>query len=206
MIPSGKSAWRQYDERFTEEVIHQFCGKEKRHEGFDYGRNGGYRIRSHYKICSGRASAGRNGPPLDRNLIRPIEDKIDIELADLLDIPRIFSILKKYEITHIIHTAALVGAMSNLNPPQSIHINVVGTLNILEAARLMKVQRVVYTSAKGVYGHIEGEYAHPTFKPLAEDYPRGPSVSTNPQSSWASIWDNSTRAPTGWNLPPSASA
>ena len=111
---------------------------------------------------------------LDRNLIRPIEDKIDIELADLLDIPRIFSILQKYEITHIVHTAALVGAMSNLNPPQSIHINVIGTLNILEAARLMKVQRVVYTSAKGVYGHIEGEYAHPTFKPLPEDYPKRP--------------------------------
>jgi UDP-glucose 4-epimerase len=111
---------------------------------------------------------------LDRNLIRPIEDKIDIELADVLDIPRIISILQKYEITHIVHTAALVGAMSNLNPPQSIHINVIGTLNILEAARLMKVQRVVYTSAKGVYGHIEGEYAHPTFKPLPEDYPKRP--------------------------------
>jgi UDP-glucose 4-epimerase len=111
---------------------------------------------------------------LDRNLIRPIEDKIDIELADVLDIPRIISILQKYEITHIVHTAALVGAMSNLNPPQSIHINVIGTLNILEAARLMKVRRVVYTSAKGVYGHIEGEYAHPTFNPLPEDYPKRP--------------------------------
>ena len=102
---------------------------------------------------------------LDRNLIRPIEDKIDVELADVLDLPRVLSIIQTHKITHIIHTAALVGAMSNQNPPQSIHINVIGTLNILEAARLMKVQRVVYTSAKGVYGHIDGEYAHPTFKP-----------------------------------------
>ena len=98
---------------------------------------------------------------LDRNLIRSFEDKVDIELADVLDLPRIFSIIEKYNITHIVHTAALVGALSNQNPPQSIHINVIGTLNILEAARFMKVQRVVYTSAKGVYGHIEGEYAHP---------------------------------------------
>lgn len=111
---------------------------------------------------------------LDRNLIRSFEDKIDIELADVLDLPRILSIIQKYNITHIVHTAALVGAVSNLNPPQSVQVNVIGTLNILESARLMKVQRVVYTSAKGVYGHIEGEYAHPTFKPLPEDYPKRP--------------------------------
>ncbi len=111
---------------------------------------------------------------LDRNLIRSIEDKVDIELGDVLDLPRLFSILQTHNITHVIHTAALVGAMSNQNPPMSIHINVIGTLNILEAARLMKVQRVVYTSAKGVYGHIEGEYAHPTFKPLPEDHPKRP--------------------------------
>ncbi len=111
---------------------------------------------------------------MDRNLIRPIEDKVDIELGDVLDLPRIFSIIQTHQITHIIHTAALVGAVSNLNPPQSIHINVIGTLNILEAARLMKIQRVVYTSAKGIYGHIEGEYAHPTYKPLPEDHPKRP--------------------------------
>lgn len=111
---------------------------------------------------------------LDRNLIRPIEDKVDIELGDVLDLPRILSIIQSYKITHIVHTAALVGALSNQNPPQSIHINVIGTLNILEAARLMKVQRVVYTSAKGIYGHIDGEYAHPTYKPLPEDHPKRP--------------------------------
>ena len=47
---------------------------------------------------------------LDRNLVRPIEDKIDIELGDVLDLPRILSIIQTHQITHIIHTAALVGA------------------------------------------------------------------------------------------------
>jgi UDP-glucose 4-epimerase len=111
---------------------------------------------------------------LDRNLIAPIEDKIDVELADVQDFPRIIEIIQKYGVTHIVHTAALVGAVSNKNPPQSIHVNVVGTLNIIEAARLMKVKRIVYTSAKGVYGYIYGEYAHPTYKPLPEDHPKNP--------------------------------
>jgi nucleoside-diphosphate-sugar epimerase len=72
---------------------------------------------------------------LDRNLIRPIEDQVDIELGDVLDLPRILSIIESYKITHIIHTAALIGALSHKNPPQSIQINVIGALNILEAAR-----------------------------------------------------------------------
>ena len=111
---------------------------------------------------------------MDRNLIAPVEDRIDIELADVQDFPRIISIIQKYGITHIAHTAAMVGFVSSQNPPQSIHVNVLGTLNILEAARLMKVQRVVYTSTKGVYGYVTGEYGHPTYKPLPEDYPKNP--------------------------------
>ncbi len=111
---------------------------------------------------------------LDRSLIRPIEDQVDIELCDVLDLPRILSLIQSYKITHIIHTAALIGALSHKNPPQSININVIGTLNILEAARLMKVQRVVYTSAKGIYANTTGEYGPPTYKPLSEDYPKDP--------------------------------
>lgn len=111
---------------------------------------------------------------MDKKLVGEIEDKAHFELCDLLDLPRLIDIIQSYEITHIIHTAALVGALSAQNPPHAVNINVIGTLNILEAARLMKIQRVVYASAKGVYGHIGGEYAHPTYKPLPEDYPKNP--------------------------------
>jgi len=111
---------------------------------------------------------------MDRNLIGPIEGRIDVELADVQDFSRITSIIDKYKITHIVHTAALVGAVSAKNPPQSVHVNVIGTLNIVEAARIMKVERVIYTSSKGVYGYIGGEYAHPTYKPLPEDHPKNP--------------------------------
>lgn len=111
---------------------------------------------------------------LDNMLIQPIKEKVDIELGDVSDLPRILSIIQKHSITHIIHMAGLIGALSSQNPPQSIQINVLGTLNILEAARFMKVQRVVFTSAKGVYAPMEGEYGHPTYKPITEDYPKNP--------------------------------
>jgi len=111
---------------------------------------------------------------VDKTLINDIENNVDIEVCDILDFPRLISILQSYRITHIIHTAALIGALSQQNPPQAVNINVMGTLNILEAARLMKINRVVYASAKGVYGNIAGEYAHPTYKPLPEEYPKNP--------------------------------
>jgi UDP-glucose 4-epimerase len=111
---------------------------------------------------------------LDNNLIRTIKDKVDIELGDVSDLPRILSIIQKHGITHIIHMAALIGALSNQNPPQSVQINVMGTLNILEAARFMKVQRVIFSSAKGVYAATEPPHGPPTYKPITEDYPKDP--------------------------------
>ncbi len=49
-----------------------------------------------------------------------------------------------------------------------------GMVNVLEAARAFDVTRVVYTSAKGVYGPVLGEYGAPTYKPVPEDFPKNP--------------------------------
>lgn len=110
----------------------------------------------------------------DDKLIRGIADRVDIELGDILDLPRLIEVIKKYLITHIIHTAAFVGALSQADPALSVQVNVMGTVNILEAARLFGVERVVYTSAKGVYGDVRGKHGHPTYQPLNEDHPKNP--------------------------------
>ena len=110
----------------------------------------------------------------DEALIRDILDEVDIELGDVLDMPRLLQVVKTHKITHIVHTAAFVGAVSQANPALSIQVNVMGTVNVLEAARAFDVKRVVYTSAKGIYGPVLGEYGHPTYKPVAEDLPKHP--------------------------------
>jgi len=110
----------------------------------------------------------------DESLIRHLLDQVDIELGDILDGPRLVEVLRKHRVTHIVHAAAFIGAVSQANPAKSVEVNVMGTVNVLEAARQLGVQRVVYTSAKGVYGHIAGEYGHPTYKPLPEDHPKNP--------------------------------
>jgi UDP-glucose 4-epimerase len=110
----------------------------------------------------------------DKALVRDILDEIDIELGDILDLPRLLDIIKRHRITHIVHAAAFVGAVSQANPALSVQVNVMGMVNVLEAARLFEVKRVVYTSAKGVYGPALGEYGFPTYKPVHEDLPKNP--------------------------------
>ncbi len=110
----------------------------------------------------------------DDGLVRDILDRVDIELGDVLDMPRLLDVLKRHRITHVVHAAAFVGAVSQANPALSIQVNVMGTVNVLEAARAFDVKRVVFTSAKGVYGPVLGEYGHPTYKPVPEDLPKNP--------------------------------
>jgi UDP-glucose 4-epimerase len=110
----------------------------------------------------------------DESLIADIVDKVDIELGDVLDMPRILQAIKKHKVTHVVHSAAFVGAVSAANPALGIQVNVMGLVNMLEAARALDVKRVVFTSAKGVYGPVTGEYGHPTYKPIPEDVPKNP--------------------------------
>jgi UDP-glucose 4-epimerase len=110
----------------------------------------------------------------DESLVRDILDKVDIELGDVLDLPRLMDVIKRHQVTHIVHAAAFVGAVSQANPALSVQVNVMGMVNVLEAARLFEVRRVVYTSAKGVYGPAVGEYGFPTYKPVPEDLPKNP--------------------------------
>ena len=96
----------------------------------------------------------------DESLVGDIIGQIDVELGDVLDMPRLLQVIKAHKIT--------------ANPALSIQVNVMGMVNVLEAARAFDVERVVYTSAKGVYGPIEGEYGHPNYKPVDEDKPKSP--------------------------------
>ena len=110
----------------------------------------------------------------DDSLVGDIADKIDFEAGDILDMPRLLDVIKRHRVTHIVHAAAFVGAVSAANPALSIQVNVMGTVNVLEGARLFDVARVVFTSAKGIYGPIRGDYGAPHYKPIPEDMPKNP--------------------------------
>ena len=43
----------------------------------------------------------------DDSLIGDIIDKVDIELGDVLDMPRILQAIKKHKVTHIVHLSLI---------------------------------------------------------------------------------------------------
>ncbi len=68
----------------------------------------------------------------------------------------------------VLHLAASVGnARSIADPQRDSSVNVVGTLNVLEAARVHGIERVVFSSSAGIFGELKT-------LPIAEDHPQDP--------------------------------
>ena len=73
--------------------------------------------------------------------------------SDIRNFGKINEIIKDNKIEQVYHLAALVSVQESIqNPILSNDINVKGTLNILESARLNGVKRVVFSSSAAVYG------------------------------------------------------
>jgi len=111
----------------------------------------------------------------DESLIADILDRVDIELGDITDSGRLTEVLKKHAITHIVHAAGYVSAPSAANVPLGIQVNVMGTVNVVDAAKQLGIERVIYTSAKGVYGPFLGVDGYPTYQLIHEDHPKTPA-------------------------------
>jgi UDP-glucose 4-epimerase len=95
--------------------------------------------------------------------------------GDVLDLPNLVHAMKAYKVDRIIHMAALIYGDAQSNPYMGFKINTEGTLNVLEAARMVgTIERFVYTSSKAVYGAMIGEYGAPTYRPIPEDGPKNP--------------------------------
>jgi len=102
-----------------------------------------------------------------------IAGKIDLVEADITDLDALLRIIAKHRIQRVVHMAALItGIQTELL--KGFEVNATGTVKVLEAASKAGVERVVYTSSRAAYGHIDGPNAHPTYEPIAEDHPQRP--------------------------------
>jgi nucleoside-diphosphate-sugar epimerase len=80
------------------------------------------------------------------------------EQVNLKDQTAIGDLLKKYQITHVFHTAAIRTSEAQEKPAEAFDINVNYTTNILEACRNYgKIKRVVFISTAAVYGDVDDE-------------------------------------------------
>ena len=105
-------------------------------------------------------------------LIDDVIDRVDVEICDVVDGAALRLIVAERGITHIAHLGAY---LREDDPARSARVNVEGMTNVLEAARVNGVKRVVFTSTKGVYGPVKGVHGHPEYRPLTEDLPCAPA-------------------------------
>lgn len=67
------------------------------------------------------------------------------------------------EVDVVCHLAAVTSVQQSVRDPMfTTEVNLIGTLNVLQAAKALKAQRVIFTSSAAVYGR-------PQTSPIAED-------------------------------------
>ena len=107
------------------------------------------------------------------SLKKDLDKKLQVADCDILDLPNLVGVLKKYHVASIVHAANVTANETSLY--QAFKANVEGTVNVLEAARLMDIKRITFLSSVTVYYGIKGEarYHEAMAIPLDSRHPIG---------------------------------
>jgi UDP-glucose 4-epimerase len=91
-----------------------------------------------------------------------------VERVDIRDFDALLAVLRMHRIERVLHTAAALSLAFNANPPLGAAVNVVGTVNLLEACRQAGVARVVFGSSTTVaYSTFHREATAPILENFA---------------------------------------
>ena len=81
-----------------------------------------------------------------------IRDCVTFVQGDISSWAEVLEVIKTNRVDGIYHTSALLSASAEAQPIRAYHVNAGGTFNVLEAARLFDVERVIFISTIGAYG------------------------------------------------------
>lgn len=110
-----------------------------------------------------------NISPTRLDYLDDVADQITFVRGDVMDIARLADVFTRYRgnIDGIIHTVGIMGEIVQTLPHYHVTLNVGGTVNVLEMARIFEIPKVIYTSTGAVYGPVSGKVAE-------DDYPINP--------------------------------
>lgn len=83
--------------------------------------------------------------------------QVEFIVGDITDRSAVLSALESARATRVIHLAGLQVPMCKADPVAGALVNVVGTLNVFEAARATSARGIVYASSAAVYGMNEDD-------------------------------------------------
>jgi len=88
--------------------------------------------------------------------------------GDITDVEAVVGAIEEHGATRIVHLAGLQVPFCKADPALGAAVNVMGTVNLFEAARRTGIERVVYASSAAVYGPPEGEVGPPDEDAICE--------------------------------------
>lgn len=84
--------------------------------------------------------------------INDIRDKVKVVQGNLANWSEVLNVVRDYNAEGIYHLGGMLSVPSNANPWASFQVNVIGMVNVLEAARLFGAGEVIFTSTLSTYG------------------------------------------------------
>src|SRR2546422_3437474 len=99
----------------------------------------------------------------DTRRLNAIMEPSDLErvrfiTGDITDVSAVRSALEASGAPRIIHLAGLQVPTCKVDPVAGAFVNVIGTLNVLESAKVIGAERVVYASSAAVFGAGDADY------------------------------------------------
>ena len=129
----------------------------------------------------------------DDSLMPDLRGQYELLVGDIRDGALLSRLVHARKPQAIVHLAALVGYPQGRPDPKLVFdVNLGGTLNVLEAAVVGDVPRVVFTSSKSAYGIVSAAHARPHYHPVPEHH-----VGTPPPPSFLSLYGHAKVAAEG---------
>jgi UDP-glucose 4-epimerase len=116
----------------------------------------------------GESPIGLDRASSDDNL-RDLRGRFRLIEGDVLDLGLLLDVIRTHHIERIVNTVALVGPAAEASIYEAFRTNVAGAVNLLEAARLGGVRRVIFYSSNAIFDPA------PATGPLVEDEPKKPA-------------------------------
>jgi nucleoside-diphosphate-sugar epimerase len=89
--------------------------------------------------------------------LEDIKDKVKVVQGDLKVWPEVLNTVKDNNVEDIFHHGSMLSIPAELNPWAAFQVNIVGSMHVLEAARLFGVKRFVFASTDATYGLGTGD-------------------------------------------------
>lgn len=104
----------------------------------------------------------------ESKFLEDVKDRIAVKVGSFANWVHVAEAITQHRIDTIYHIGAVIPPRTEWDPSEAVEGNIVGTYNILEAARLLGVKTVIFASTQS--GYSEGDRFIP------DEYPQRPNT------------------------------